>query len=546
MILNRRTPVARIAGALAAMSLLAPVALGAGQAAAAHARPVASGHGGTLVISISGEPDTLDNAHTTDGISEFVFSFIYSTLITQVSATSFSGQIASSWTVSPNGLVYTFHIRQGLQFSNGDPLDAAAVAATFNRILSPATKSPDAGTLGPIKTVTTSGPSTVVVTLSHPFAYELADLAQPYAGIEDPVAVRKEGAQYGRQPVGAGPFMLKSWVSGEAITLVPNPHYHSYAPFDTNKGAPYLSALKFDIISNPETQIAAMQSGETNMIQVLPSANYAQFKHATQFHLDLVPQFDVNFLEFKTTAGPNNTKVFLPPFNDVRVRKAVGDAVDPAALIAAANQGLGTPDYGMVPVGEDAYDPALRTVGFGYNPKAAAQLLTAAGWIPGAGGVRYKDGKPLDVVFWVPTLGTWPQNAQLIASELDAVGFSVKIQALPINSLIAQYPKGSFNMDGLGLGWPNASLLNIALTLPTGSSTYATPYMASLLTKAESETDVAARVALYDQVQAYQRQYAYAVPLYSDNEVIMWANSVHGVVVGYDSSLDFTDTTVGG
>lgn len=514
--------------------------------AAASARRPAPG-AGVLTIVQGTEPDTLDNARTILGASYAVFSQIYDTLVVPSSPTAtaqFAGEIAKSWTVSKNGLVYTFAIRPGLRFSNGDPLNAAAVAFTFNRIMSPATKSPALGEIGPISKAAATGPLQVTVTLSQPFAYELSDLSSAYAGIEDPKAVQSEGAQYGRSPVGSGPFMVKSWISGESITLVPNPYYHGFESYVANHGQPHLKALRFIFIPNTESQIAALQSGEANLIEYLPSQNYGQFKSSPAFHVQPFPGLDLNYLEFKDAKHANGS-VYLPaPFNSVLVRRAVGFAIDSQGVLSAANFGLGQVEYGLVPAGMDAYDPALKSIGFHYDPALARKLLTQAGWKAGPGGVRYKDGRPLTDVLWVYAGDPYTADGQIIVNELNAVGFKATLQALPIATLIAEITTGHFNMNLVGLGGSNSSIFNTMLSLEgTG---FPAPPLLKMLTRAAATQNAQARIRLYDQAQVYVLQNAYMVPIYSDSSVAMWASNVHGVVINSIPAFNFVDATVGG
>lgn len=542
---RRRPPAPRWITALTASAALAPaILLGAGANARRMPAP-APGHGGVLTIVQQVEPDSLDNAHTILGASYEVFSNIYDTLVVATGPSSYQGEIAKSWTISDGGRVYTFQLRPGLRFSNGDPLNAQAVAFTFNRILNPATKSPAVGLVGPIESVVAKGPLTVVFTLKTPFAYELADLAVPYAGIEDPKAVAAEGARFGRDPVGSGPFMVKSWVSGESITLVPNPYYRNFITALKNHGEPYLSELKYIFIPNVESEIAALQSGEADMINGLPQANYAQFKNNPAFKLLLIPADDINYLEFKTVKGAGGKPTILPPFNDIRVRRAVGYALNAQGILQAANFGLGKVEYGLIPHGEDGYDPALQKVGFRYDPALAGKLLTEAGWKMGPGGVRYKDGKPLTAVLWVFSSGSYPQDGQIIANELDAVGFKTSVVTQEIATFLAQYPKGNLNMDIVGLGWP-AGIMNTAMTLPLGTGDYPDPKLVKLLDQAQATADPKARFALYAQAQAYSLQMAYAIPLYSDVTVEAFSSKVHGVYFAPNNTAMYQDVTVGG
>jgi peptide/nickel transport system substrate-binding protein len=183
----------------------------------------------------------------------------------------------------------------------------------------------------------------------------------------------------------------------------------------------------------------------------------------------------------------------------------------------------------MIPVGEDGYDAALKSVGYHYDPAKAEQLLNEAGWKVGKGGVRYKDGKPLTATLWVFSSGSYPDDGELIANELDAVGIKANVVTQEIATFNAEYPTGKFNLDVVGLGWP-AGIMNVAMTLPLGSGNLADPKLVKLLDEAEGTTNAKARFNLYAQAQEYSLKNAYAIPIYSDVNVEIWSSKVHGVV----------------
>jgi peptide/nickel transport system substrate-binding protein len=506
-------------------------------------RAPAAARGGSLVVGLSGEPDSLDPAHSLSDFAFDVFSNIYDTLVVQTGTHSYAGEIAKSWTITPNGLTYTFTIRKGLVFSNGDPLNAQAVAFTLNRILNPATKSPAVGLLGPIKTVKAPNATTVVITLSHAYAYELGNLAVQWTGIEDPLAVEKEGSAYGRHPVGSGPFMLKSWISGESITLIPNPHFHSYAPYDKNHGEAYLRSLKFDFITNSETLVAALQTGEVQYIPGVPGQDLALLRSKPTLRSTETPGADDNYLEFRTQVVNGKTTI-APPFNSLAVRQAVGYAIDRPGIVTSALFGLGKPLYGFIPPGEDAYDPGLSADAYPYNPTKAESLLSKAGWLPGAGGVREKDGKQLVIHLWAFGQDPYPEAATLIQNELDSVGFKCTVTTLELSTFEAEYPKGDASLDIIGLGWPNSSIMNIALTLQFGTGNYPDPVLLGLLDHAVTVSNFTRRVALYDEAQKYSLAHAYALPLWTDETANVYQDTVHGLVFTPSNSVDYVDTYV--
>ena len=264
--LNRRSY--RVATLAAAVALV-----GAGTAVAA---PSMSQHGqvtkagnGTLVIGIADEPDTLDPEVTGNRASYSVDRQIYDTLIVRSDKTkAFVKSLATGWNYSKDGLTYTFTLRRGVTFQDGTPFNAAAVVFNLDRGVDPKTKSQTAAAiLGPYKSSKAVGPYKVVVsfkTTTSPTSV-LDALSQAYWGMVSPTAVKKEGADYGRHPVGTGPFTFKEWVSNDHITLERNPAYKWGSPYYGHTGPAYLDQVVFRIIPDSATRVAALQSGSINL-----------------------------------------------------------------------------------------------------------------------------------------------------------------------------------------------------------------------------------------------------------------------------------------
>ena len=161
---------------LSAFAIVLLVVLAACQAPAPQAS--ASKVGGQWVVSVTEEPDTLDPHKSTTALSDTILRYVGDPLIAKDQSGKYVPGLAKSWTISPDGLTWTFQLREDVKFHDGTPFDAAAMKATFDRALDPATKSPIAGgLLGPVKSVATKDKSTLVLTLNQPFSPLLDNLS---------------------------------------------------------------------------------------------------------------------------------------------------------------------------------------------------------------------------------------------------------------------------------------------------------------------------------------------------------------------------------
>ncbi|MBX6349952.1 MAG: ABC transporter substrate-binding protein [Clostridia bacterium] len=534
-------------GVLAAALLLVLAACGGGptaqapsgsEAAPSEAAPVA---GGTLTLAMTDEPDTLDPAHTVAGPSEGIFYFIYDTLVARTADGGFEGDLASDWSVSDDAKTWTFHLRPGLVFSNGDPLDADAVVFTFQRILDPATQAPSKGFLGPVESVEKVDDSTVVFHLAAPSALLLDNLAISYFGIVDPKAVQAEGDGYGRQPVGSGPFMLKEWATGDHITLVPNPNHKEFRSTVANKGRPYLDAVVFRIIPQVETQLAALESGEIDAALSVQGDKAELYQGKPGFQVVVNPaSIGIEYIFFAMEKPASGESVYKPPFDDIRVRQAVGYALDVPGIIQAVLHGYAVRNCTPMPTGVFAYDPDLnQTYCYAQDTAKAGELLDAAGWTLGADGVRQKDGKPLHVEFWA--LDADKDVAQVIQSQLQAVGFQVDVKALDVATYVSTIGTSGMNLGLVNVGWSAPNILDIMATLGFGFGLYNRNGLPEALAKAGVTVDEAARRDAYVAAQKIILDDAAIIPLYSPEGISIASDKVMNFKFGPDSHITLPD-----
>ena len=182
---------------------------------------------GEKVITIAqyADADRLDPQDTNDNASYSIEKPIIEGLLGFNEKMEQIPQLAEKWDASPDARVYTFYLRKGVKFHDGTPFNAAAVKANFDRVRNPANKLLRYTLYKVISQIDVLDESTVRFTLSEPFGAMLATFAHPAGGINGPAAVQKYGKDYGKNPVGTGPYKFAEWVPNDHITLVKNPDY---------------------------------------------------------------------------------------------------------------------------------------------------------------------------------------------------------------------------------------------------------------------------------------------------------------------------------
>jgi peptide/nickel transport system substrate-binding protein len=401
------------------------VVLALGLALLGTGTPQAGPAGKTLVVGLVAEPTSMDPGQLTDINSMRVLSSVYDTLV-RFKEESFTAEpgLATSWTISPDGIVYTFALRRGVKFHDGTPFNAEAVKFTYDRLLD--AKHPYANTgpfpfasfyYGAIKQVMVVDANTVKFTLKKPFSPLINNLTLNTGRIVSPAAVKKYGKEFASHPVGTGPFKFVSWQKNVRIVLEANGGYWD--------GAPKLNRLIFRPLVEEQTRVTELLSGGVDFIVDVPPDNVEQVKKDARF-------------EYYVQPGPHIWWVTLntqkKPFSDVRVRRAVNIAINKEAIAKDILKGTATAALGPIP-------PAItwaftdQVTKYAYDAEKAKKLLTEAG---------YPNG--FSAVFWIPESGSGMQSpktmAQAIQADLQAVGIKVSIQTYEWGAYLNKYGKG--------------------------------------------------------------------------------------------------------
>ncbi|MBC5763112.1 ABC transporter substrate-binding protein [Ramlibacter albus] len=349
----------------------------------------------TVVLAMTLEPSPgLDpTGGAASSIAEVTLYNIYETLTKINPDGSVSPLLAESWEVSPDLRTYTFRLRKGVKFSNGEPFNARAVKFSFDRAGDEKSTNKDKRTFANISTQVVDD-NTVVLINKEIDPDFLFLVGQATAIIVEP----KSAATNATQPTGTGPYKLENWVKGSSIVLAKRDDYRNAANVKIRRAT-------FRIIPDPAAQMTALLAGDVDVFQRVTARGIDQFKGNPKF------QVLTSGSRAKTILALNNKK---KPLDDVRVRRAINMALDRNAVIKGAADGFGTPIGSYYPPSAPGYVDLTKVNA--YNPDQARALLKEAGV------------NNLELTITLPPPPYARQGGEVIASMLDKVGIKTKLQ----------------------------------------------------------------------------------------------------------------------
>jgi peptide/nickel transport system substrate-binding protein len=418
----------------------------------------AGSSGGRMVVSLRAEPKTLNPVVATDAPSQEVIGTMQADLVHINRATHLTEPaLAKSWKVSSDGLDYTLTLRQGLRFSDGEPLDAEDVLFTLRVYLDEGVHAPQRDLLivgGKPITVTKINAQTLVFHFAKPYGVGervfdgLAIL--PRHLLEKTYQEGKLG-QIGslstpaNQWAGLGPFRLKEYVAGQRLILERNPYY--WKTDTQGHRLPYLNELVFLFVPSADAQVLRFQSGETDMISRLGAENFSVLARQQRGYTmaDAGPGLEYNFLFFNLNDLGDKTAPETARkqkwFRDVQFRQAVSAAVDREAIVRLVYQGRGAMLWGPVTPGNRRWiDAAIPHPARSLDK--ARQLLRDAGfrWTNEAQGepaLVDAEGKPVEFsILTSSSNADRTKMATLIQDDLKQLGMRVQVVPLEFRSLI--------------------------------------------------------------------------------------------------------------
>ena len=350
----------------------------------------------SLTVGMVVEPEGLDPtiaAPTT--IREVTWLNIYEGLVRLDENSHILPLLASSWTVSDDGLTYSFKLQPNVKFQDGTPFDSGIVKYSLDRARAPDSTNAQKQFFEPIDRVETPDPLTAVIKLKHPAGLFLYWLAWGDSVMVSPKSVPTNKTH----PIGTGPFKFKQWVQGDRIVLERNPDYWQ-------KGKPKLDTVTFRFIGDPQAQAAALRAGDVDAFPEFSAAElFGAFQKDDRFAtlIGATPN--------KLIAGMNNDR---KPFTDMRVRQALMLAIDRKAVMEGAYSGLGTPIGSHYAPADEGYIDLTGVLP--YDPDKAKKLLAEAGYANG-----------FTFTIKVPQMSYTTRAAQIMQGMFAEVGVTMNI-----------------------------------------------------------------------------------------------------------------------
>jgi len=405
------------------------------------AAPEQAAKGGSLTIGIVEEPETLNPYITQLATSYEVLSGVMEGLLGYDEKQAFVPMLAESYEVSADGLTYTFKLRKNVKWHDGKPFTAADVMATWKIIMNQ-----DFGAFNmlgweKITDMQTPDDFTVIMKTAEKYAPFLSYVG---TGIISPKHKIDEGLDkfkqdFGRKPIGTGPFMLSKWDASQAIELTKNKDYW--------RGEPNLDSIRLKIVPDDNTLFVQLGTGETQMAIKIAASRYAEATALANSQVAVTGSSGWTHIDLK----------MIDFLQDTKVRQALDFATPRAEIVEKLLKGLAIEGFGDQTPGTPWYNTNIKPRP--YDLDQAAKLLEEAGFKKNADGILEKDGKPFELEYWVISGDQQTKQVQqVIAASWTKLGIKVDAREEDIKSIFG--PNGyqfTKKMTGGQYGWTNGN-----------------------------------------------------------------------------------------
>jgi ABC-type transport system substrate-binding protein len=473
------TPV-RPAGTAAAGGTSAASPAAGGTPAAARFAPGKAG--GSLVTIVTDNPTSLD-PHTGQGGGDHQFFWtMHDNLVNYDQGGNLdpTQSLAQSWEIA-NGTQITFKLRTGINFTDGTPFNADAVKFNIERNLDPNTKAAAFAAMSAIDSVQVIDPTTIVFKLKEPNAALLTNLGDRGGAIISPAALQKYGKDYGRNPVGTGPFIFKEWVQSDHITVTKNPNY--WAKDSAGTLLPYLDQLRWNVVPDPTVALANLDAGTADVLAL----SYGDVDNISKNS-----KYQVTSVKSGGWGGIYVNQA-LAPLDDLHFRRALGHTFDKAALLQAVVFGKGV--VGLGPIGPSSWAWNDKLKGLDFDLTAAKQELAQS---------KVPSGAKVEMI----TINTsyYTQQTELAKQMASKIGIDLTITPLATADLTNRdyvLKNAPLNLAGFSARVDPDGMTSDVL----GSQGFYNPghlpnaQLDDLIVKARQTYDQTERKKFYDQIQ---------------------------------------------
>jgi peptide/nickel transport system substrate-binding protein len=397
--------------------------------------------------------------------------------------------LATSWSLSPDGKTWTFNLRKGVVFHDGTPFTASTMKTSLERSLTKSTVFANV----PITVIEAQDPETLVIRLNKSFSALPAYLSRGEASALSSSSWDADGTIV--KPIGTGPFIFDSYTPKEQVVAVKNPNYWGKIAS--------VDKIVYRIIPEALTRNMLLKSGEIQLAFIMPPDIAVGYMNKSGFTVNQQAIPRTRLMDFNVEKAP---------FNDIRARQSVNYAIDRQAIITSVLEGVGTSGAGLFPPGSYWANESIKP--WPYNPDKARQLLAEAGWKDtNRDGILEKDGKPLKIqLVTYPERAELPPIAEVIQQQLKKVGMDVEIISVTNAASEGLRSKSQFDLYLMGRGLfftPDPDEImstdyHSKGTLGNGLGAYrwTNSRVDALIEKARTTDDLAVRKVMYDEVQS--------------------------------------------
>ena len=488
-----------------------------------------SNNNSVLTYGVTAEPASLDPQVQMDNDSWRAIYYCYDRLVEYKGGTTeLQPGLATSWTISDDGLTYTFYLRKGVKFIDGTPFNAKAVKFSFDRLFA-VNKGP-AGTFGFLKSVAVVDEYTVRFTLKSPFAPGLSAFATDQGSIVSPSVMNHAvNGDWGQDwlaghTLGTGPFYAAEWSRGQQLILKRNDNYW--------RGPAKLSEVLLKYVPEAADLRLLLEKGEIDIAERLTVDQIQELKGAPGIRIFEAPSFAVHYIYL------NCQNQYL---KDVRVRRAISYAIDYKGILDYLWKGTAVQMDGPVPIGFAEHIPVYQ---YHQDLDRAKALLKEAG---------YSKGFTLRLMH-SPTIPEWRPMAVVIQENLAKIGIKVKIESYAWGTLRAKLNKGDFDMS-FGYWTPDYADADMFTWfwfysknwgLPGNRAWYKNAVMDDLVTQERLESNQQKRLELFHGIQwiavsdapyVYLLQTKYQLPMrtwvkgYVYNPMLLYMPNFYGIYI---------------
>ena len=398
--------------------------------------------GGTLIMALGEEPDTLDPDMTNRFHSYVALSYVIEPLFTLDKEFRPVPLLIDSYKWSSDKLTMTVHLKHGIRFHNGEEMTSKDVKASYERYfrLSPlATYLPPKK--GGIVAIDTPDSYTVIFHFGRPKPLALYYMADAHLGImpADWLAATPDDQIGVKSLVGTGPFKFVKWIRGDRIVFDRFEDYHHGPAFISNKGPAYIEHLIMPLIPEDATMVSEIMAGDVDLTFDVPFSAYKQLKAMSSINVLTAPTFSVQYLV---------CNMEKPIFVDRRVRLAIAHAINREEIAKAAWFGVGKPLYGLVGPATTGYWKGMPEIAYKYDPAKAAEYLKQAGWVDTNGdGIRDKNGKNLELtLITFSNIDQWKRAGVIVQAQLAKVGIKVNLETAEVGATYDRAEAGNYDL----------------------------------------------------------------------------------------------------